>query len=148
MTSRRTFLLSAAALPMLSDHTHAQPAHGDRAAEVRAAEIAFAATMARRDQKAFATFIADDAVFMNGGKPLRGKAAVVEHWTRFFSEPVAPFSWQPEIVEISSGGTLGYSEGPVRSSSGEQASRYYTTWQRNPDGRWLVVFDAGYAVCK
>jgi hypothetical protein len=49
---------------------------------------------------------------------------------------------------VSSGGTLGYSEGPVRSSAGEQKSRYYTTWQRKADGRWLVVFDAGYSLCK
>ena len=35
--------------------------------QVRDAENAFAATMAARDHKAFATFIADDAVFFGGG---------------------------------------------------------------------------------
>ena len=39
--------------------------------------------------------IAEDAVFINGGKPLRGKAAIVEHWRRFYSGPRAPFSWKP-----------------------------------------------------
>jgi ketosteroid isomerase-like protein len=148
MTSRRTVLLSAASLLPLTDALSAVRAETDPAVEVRAAEVAFAATMAARDLEAFATFIADDAVFINGGRPLRGKAAVIQHWTRHFKEPAAPFSWQPEIVEVSSGGTLGYSEGPVRSSSGEQTLRYYTTWQRNAAGRWQVVFDAGYVVCK
>ena len=42
-------------------------------------ERAFAATMAARDQAAFASFIAEDAVFLNGGRgELRGKAAIAQ----------------------------------------------------------------------
>jgi len=37
-------------------------------------ELAFAASMAARDHAAFASFLADDAVFLNGGRgELRGK---------------------------------------------------------------------------
>lgn len=35
-------------------------------------EIAFAKTMADRDRNAFASFIADDAIFFSGDKALRG----------------------------------------------------------------------------
>ena len=42
------------------------------------AETAFAETMRARDFQRFAAFIADDAVFINGGKPLRGKPAIIE----------------------------------------------------------------------
>jgi ketosteroid isomerase-like protein len=112
------------------------------------AEEAFAATMAARNLDAFTSFISADAVFLNGGSPLRGRQAVREYWSKFFANPVAPFSWAPELAEIAAGGTLGYTEGPVLSSTGQPTGRFYTTWQWQPSGRWLVVFDNGYSVCK
>ena len=149
MRHRRSLLLAAAVLPAAGCASRLPPPSRDAAAaEVRAAEIAFADTMARRDAAAFASYVAEDAVFINGGKPLRGRAAVVAFWSRFFSGPSAPFSWAPEIVEVAADGTLGYSEGPVASSAGVVSSRYYSTWRRDADGRWRVVFDNGYRVCE
>lgn len=119
-----------------------------RAAEVRAAEIAFSRSMAERDFAAFAAHVADDAVFIGGGRPLRGKAAVLAQWKAYFDGPVAPFTWQPEIVEVAAGGELGYSEGPVTNADGKVAVRFASTWRRSPaTGRWQVVFDNGYSVC-
>ena len=45
-------------------------------AEVTAAEIAFANTMVARNHDAFLGFISEEAIFLNGGKPLRGKAEI------------------------------------------------------------------------
>ena len=45
--------------------------------EVAAAETAFAKTMADRDLAAFASHIAEDAIFSPGPNTLRGKAAIV-----------------------------------------------------------------------
>ena len=115
--------------------------------QVRHAEESFAATMARRDAAAFSEFIAEDAVFINGGNPLRGKAAIVEYWSRFFAPQAAPFAWRPELVEVASSGTLGYTEGPVLSPTGVIFAKFFTTWQLSPSGRWLVVFDNGYSAC-
>ena len=47
-----------------------------------AAETAFAKSMADRDFDAFASHVDEGAVFINGGKPLRGKAAVLEHFKK------------------------------------------------------------------
>jgi ketosteroid isomerase-like protein len=116
--------------------------------QVRRAEESFADTMARRDAASFAEFIAADAVFINGGNPLRGKAAIVDFWARFFVPQAAPFAWRPELVEVASSGTLGYTEGPVLSPTGATFAKFFTTWQWSPSGRWLVVFDNGYSVCK
>jgi ketosteroid isomerase-like protein len=116
--------------------------------QVRAAETAFAQTMAKRDLNGFAALIAPDAVFINGGSPLRGREAILAFWGRFFKEPAAPFSWRPEIVELASNGSLGYTEGPVTSSAGKVFARFYSTWQRQNTGNWLVVFDNGYNACK
>jgi ketosteroid isomerase-like protein len=120
---------------------------GDRAsweAQVRAAETAFARSMAQRDFEAFAGFISDSAVFVNHGQPLRGKPAVLAHWKRFFDGAQAPFSWMPQIVEVTADGRLGYSEGPVSLPDGRVPSRYFSTWRLESDGRWRVAFDNGY----
>ena len=127
-------------MPRVSDAT--PPA--DR---LRAAETAFAATMAARDVDAFASHLADDAVFINGGKPLRGKAAIVEHWKRFYAAPRAPFSWKPELVEVIDSGRLGYSKGPVSNPDGVVVARYVSTWRLDAAGVWKIVFDNGYEVC-
>lgn len=111
--------------------------------EVTEAELAFARTMANRDLAAFGSFIAEDAVFINGDRPLRGRQAVVEAWAPLFQGAEAPFSWVPDRVEIAAGNSLGYTSGPVTSSSGRQTGWFHTVWQRQRDGSWRVVFDSG-----
>jgi ketosteroid isomerase-like protein len=152
MTSRRVALLVGAAGAVLGGGGCAAPlparSRPDVVAQVRASEEAFAATMARRDAAAFIEFIAEDAVFINSGNPLRGKAAIAEHWKKFFVPPQAPFSWRPELVEVAASGTLGYTEGPVLTPAGGVFAKFYTTWQLASNGKWLVVFDNGYTVCK
>lgn len=106
-------------------------------------EAAFAKTMADRDHSAFASFIGDEAVFLSGGKPLRGKAAVVAAWKRFYASSKAPFSWRPDHVQVLDSGGLGYSTGPVFDDEGRQFARFYSTWRREADGAWRIVFDDG-----
>jgi ketosteroid isomerase-like protein len=113
-------------------------------AQVRAAESAFAGSMAARQFDRFSGFVADDAVFVNGGAPLRGKPAVLAFWQRFFEGPVAPFAWEPRLVEANALATLAYSEGPVFDPAGKATGKFFSTWRREPDGRWRVVFDNGY----
>ena len=118
-----------------------------RAAEVRASEQAFARSMADRDFLAFGAFIAEDAVFINSGRPLRGKPAILAHWKRFFDVPSAPFSWKPEVAEVTRTGELGYTTGPVTSAAGGITAHFHSTWRRDAAGRWQIVFDNGYPVC-
>jgi ketosteroid isomerase-like protein len=141
--NRRALLASA---PMaLLGCASAQPGMDSAAAakQLSDTERAFAKTMAERDHAAFASFIADEAVFLMGGKPLRGKAAVVENWKRFYSAPKAPFSWQPDHVQVLDSGGLGYSTGPVFDAEGKQFARFYSTWRREAGGAWRIVFDDG-----
>jgi uncharacterized protein (TIGR02246 family) len=112
-------------------------------AEVFAAERAFARSMAERDIAAFARLVAEDTVFFGGGKVLRGKAAVLEGWKAFFDGPAAPFSWEPDQVEVLASGQLALSTGPVRNPKGEVTARFNSIWQLQADGRWRVVFDKG-----
>lgn len=115
--------------------------------EVRSAEIAFAATMAERDLESFLAFVADEAVFVSGQSVLRGVAAVREGWSPFFDGPSAPFSWEPELVEVLESGTLALSTGPVRSANGRLVGTFNSIWRRDAEGHWKVVFDKGCPVC-
>lgn len=110
--------------------------------EVRRAETAFAKTMADRDHAAFASFLADDTIFL-GRRPLRGKAAVAAAWKSYFEGPKAPFSWEPQTVEVNDAGTMGLSTGPVRDETGTQTGTYSSIWRREKDGRWKIIFDNG-----
>src|SRR5919107_2786834 len=85
--------------------------------QVKRTELAFAKTMADRDPKGFAAFLADETIFMSGGRATRGAKQVAERWKGFFDGPQAPFSWEPEFVEVLDSGTLALSSGPVRDPS-------------------------------
>src|SRR5512138_1839558 len=90
------------------------------AAQVRETERAFAKTMADRDHAAFTSFISEDAVFLSRSAALRGRQAVADGWKPLFDGPRAPFSWEPERVEVLASGTLAISTGPVFSPEGKR----------------------------
>jgi ketosteroid isomerase-like protein len=114
-----------------------------RQAEVPARETSFAKSMADRDLAAFTSFISPEAVFVGVGGTTRGPKEIAAAWKRFFEGPDAPFSWKPETVEIISSGTLGLSSGPVFDPKGERIGTYNSTWRRDPDGVWRIIFDNG-----
>jgi ketosteroid isomerase-like protein len=84
-------------------------------------------------------------VFWSGSKVLRGKAAVLEAWKRFYEGPQAPFSWEPDEVVVLGDGSLAQSTGPVRDPAGKLIARFRSVWRREADGRWLIVLDRGDA---
>ena len=74
--------------------------------EVRAAETAFAKSMADRNLAAFTALLADEAVFFGGKGVMRGKAAVAGDWKRFFDGPAAPFKSAVRLVDLSESSDL------------------------------------------
>ncbi|QTN21516.1 nuclear transport factor 2 family protein [Rhizobacter sp. AJA081-3] len=112
-------------------------------AQVFAAERAFAKSMADRKLSAFASHIAEEAVFFTGAAPLRGKSEVVAGWSSYFEASVAPFSWAPDRVEVLQSGTLALSTGLVRDTDGKVIGRFNSVWRQEAPGVWRVVFDKG-----
>ncbi|MFT3754886.1 MAG: nuclear transport factor 2 family protein [Pseudoxanthomonas sp.] len=121
----------------------AQAASSSLQQQVFAAERAFAKSMADRNPEAFASFIAVEAIFFNGQTPLRGRAQVVSSWSPFFEGKVAPFSWEPDQVEVLDSGSLALSTGLVRNPEGKVIARFNSIWRQEAPGTWRVIFDKG-----
>ena len=115
--------------------------------QVLAAERAFAQTMADRDLAAFSRLVSDEAIFISGSAHLRGKQAVIDGWKPLYDGPSAPFSWQPEYVEVQASGLLALSTGPVRDPSGKIVAQFSSIWRQEAPGVWRVIFDKGNPVC-
>lgn len=116
------------------------------AADVRSAEIAFANSMADRDLETFVSYVADEAIFFSG-QVLRGADAVRTAWSPYFEGDAAPFSWEPEDVEVLDSRTLAFSSGPVWDADGNRIGTFNSVWRLEADGRWRVVFDKGCPPC-
>ena len=138
-------MLSVASMSLVLNFSSllAQSAPAALTRSVFTAESSFAASMARRDLKAFAALVAPEAVFFSDTAALRGKAAVVEAWKKFFVERKAPFSWGPETVEVLSSGTLALTSGPVHDPGGRLIGTFTSIWRRDADGSWRIIFDKG-----
>lgn len=133
-------MLAAAAA---SSGTYARDSNMDLKRQVMEAERGFAATMKARDFDAFQRYIADEAIFLSAAGPLRGKRAIARGWRPYFDKPQAPFSWEPEEVEVVESGTLAYSGGPIYNAAGQRIGRFNSIWRLKAPGQWEVVFDRG-----
>ena len=102
--------------------------------------------MATRDYLSFMSYLSDEAIFFSGDKALRGKQQVAEEWKRFFEANEAPFSWEPEHVEVLNSGTLALSTGPVHNADGKLIATFTSIWRQEAPGRWRIIFDKGNAV--
>jgi len=109
--------------------------------DVRNAELSFAKAFADRDQAKFFSFVLDDASFLSAWNTLDGKKAIVERWSRFFATPQAPFSWAPDRVAVNAAGTIGISAGSVFDAGGNHLGNFNSTWVKQSDGTWKVLFD-------
>ena len=147
--SRRWIALGAGALVLagLAAASYGAEPLEKQTEQVRAREVAFAKTMADRDHAAFAGFVSEEALFL-GPTVLRGREAVAEGWEPFFQGPQAPFSWEPERVEVVTSATLAISTGPVRGPDGQRVGTFTSTWRLEPDGQWRVVLDSGCPPCR
>jgi len=118
------------------------------AEQVRQSERAFAQTMAERKLDAFGEYVSKEAIFFGGKGPLRGRDAVIASWTRFYDGPAAPFSWEPEKVEVLDSGKLALSSGPVHDPTGKLIGMFNSIWRLESGGKWRVIFDKGCDVCE
>ncbi len=112
-----------------------------KAAPVVAAEREFAAYAAENGWiAAFRIYSASDGVVIPDGQ-IRNARAVFNARSGTGSRAL---KWWPATALIARSGDLGFTTGPYTvDDSGKIQGQYFTVWQRQPDGRWLWIFDGG-----
>jgi len=118
--------------------------------EIIETEHAFA-EMARTDgiARAFLAFAADDAVIMRNDSIISGMKDLVQYFENNPSDQGdVSLAWEPDFVDVSSAGDLGYTYGPYTvsytDSSGikhENSGVFHTVWKRQADRSWKFVWD-------
>jgi ketosteroid isomerase-like protein len=106
-------------------------------------------SVASRDKKKFLSLISETALFVGDG-PMRGHDEIVKGWSAFFDPKGPTLAWEPTRAEVLVGGDVGVTIGSwvrrSRAADGkpsEARGQYVTTWQKQKDGAWKVVYDIG-----
>lgn len=129
------------ALPLLLAAAPVQAQTAD-AAPVVAAERAFAADFpALGLAGSFSKWSTPDAIILTGGQARTTDDLFAgAPMTRQPGEPL--IEWWPTFAGVAMSGDLGFTTGPA-SQDGNRYGHYFTVWKRQPDGRWLWVYDGG-----
>ena len=144
---RRLQMAAGAVLALAFLGAHAAPTNAELKQQVADTERAFAATMKARDLAAFTEFLSAETVFFSGPVPLRGREQVTQFWKKFYDGKEAPFSWEPDQVDVTDSGTLAHSSGPVYDPKGKLIGRFNSVWRQEAPGQWRIVFDKGEQLC-
>ncbi len=145
----RVAIVTALSIAAIAGCTNMTPklSTADLQKQVADTERGFAKTMADRNHAAFVSFLADETIFFTSKNALRGKQAVADFWKKFYEGPTAPFSWEPQTVEVLDSGTLALSSGPVYDPQGKNFATFTSIWRLEAPGTWKIIFDKGNEVC-
>lgn len=109
-----------------------------------AAEHAFAETSVEiGNRRAFLEYFAEDAILF------RPQAVPARQYLLEQPDDASLLTWRPVYADISRSGDMGYTTGPweYRASGPEDPQvihgNYVSVWERQTDGAWKVVIDAG-----
>jgi len=117
--------------------------------EVVCAETGFSRAAEAKDAGKFLSYVDPDARFITG-RVSRGREEIGQAWAGALSPDGATMRWRPAFVEVTSDGQLAISRGPYRSTRTaadgtvtESWGHFISTWRRNEQGVWQVLFDSG-----
>ena len=118
--------------------------------EIKDVEREFAA-MADREgiPVAFLYYAAEDVVVMRNDVLIIGRQHLAEHFQGILAQPEDErLSWEPDFVDVSASGDLGYTYGTYMYSYTDSAGIpvehkgvFHTVWKRQSDGSWRFVWD-------
>lgn len=141
--------LAALAAPA-QDSPAAADAPASDACAVWAREAGFAQSVADHDAAAFAGYLHPDAVFISGKRATRGADAIAADWAGIIAGKDIVLRWYPDSVDVGANGAVALSRGPFWMENPAapvekryRRGRFISTWLRDGDGQWHVVFDGG-----
>ena len=119
------------------------------AAAIMQADRDFNQSVTTRDKKKFLSLISETAVFVGSG-PMHGHDEILKGWGAFFDPNGPTLTWEPTSAQVLVGGDVGVTVGSwirrTKAPDGrmtEARGQYVTTWQKQKDGSWKVVYDIG-----
>src|SRR5439155_22628861 len=92
-----------------------------------------------------ASYAADAVADFLGYEPIRGPTAIRTFWSKVFADTSFRLVWTMDRAESLPGTGLAYTIGAYRQHmmEGDSKGAYFAVWQKQPDGRWLVLLDTG-----
>ncbi len=116
---------------------------------IRSTDIDWSNAAATKNPDRAASYYADDAVMLPPNIPkASGKQAIQEVWKQFMAMPGFAISWQPDSVQASRGGDLGYTTGTyqltINGPKGQPINdrgKYVAVFKKQADGSWKAVAD-------
>lgn len=159
---RTTMVLALAMVSATAAAADAPKAGGSKASMTRAEcevwnrEAGFSRSVQAHDAAAFAGYVHEGAVFAAGtATPQRGRAVVLERWKEIIEGRTFALHWHPGFVSIGSDPGIALSSGPAwledfdpKAAQRWSISRYTSTWVKDRDGQWRVLFDGSGAPWK
>jgi ketosteroid isomerase-like protein len=74
----------------------------------------------------------------------------VANWSKMMHNQNLTLTWEPDVVELSAAGDLGYTSGPyqltVKKADGSTVSergRFASVWRRGANGQYRIELDIG-----
>ena len=116
---------------------------------LRQTSLDWAAAAATGDFERALAYWTDDAIVLPPDQPaVIGKAEIRAFVQHAASNPGFSISWEPELVQVSESGDMGYmvernrmtftdANGSVQTLNGKAV----TIWRKQPDGSWKCVVD-------
>jgi len=116
------------------------------ASELATLDADWSAMVVRKDQAAFLSRVAPDAVF-SGGDLQVGREAIGQKWARYFTLGGPTLRWKPTDSGLAASGDLGWTVGDAVFEWKEKGvdpapGRYVTVWMKDASGRWMTALDA------
>jgi len=116
-------------------------------------ELSFARSVEAHDASAFAAHLQAGTVFGAGTPtPVRGRQAVTDDWKDIIEGTQFVLRWHPGFVAIGSDPNIALSSGPAWTENLDPAakqrytiSKFTSTWVKDADGQWRVLFDGAGA---
>jgi ketosteroid isomerase-like protein len=97
--------------------------------------------------EAFYFYAADDAVVRRGEKLVKGREEIKTYYRNWPYSNVE-LTWEPDYVDASADGTLGYTYGTYQFSAIDKSGKkifdqgvFHTVWKKQPDGSWRFTWD-------
>ncbi len=116
--------------------------------EIKETEESFAALSLKEGVKnAFAAYSDDSASIRSNDSLITGKAAIEKYYAQPFFKSVS-LQWQPDFVDASESGELGYTYGhytfTLRDGKGKKKVTkgiFHSVWKKK-NGKWKFVWDS------